>query len=288
MRRLGFVGVGAMGRGICENLIRKSGCPMAVYDISEENLKYFSGRADLAKSASEIFRNSDVTFLSLPDSDVVKEVTNEFFNEEVDGKTVIDLSTSFPLATKELYRHFKAEGGAFIDAPLMGGPADVAAGNAPCMVAGDKEEVDKVMDLLACFANPIEYAGESGNAHAIKLAMNFMGLSYAVIAAQMFPLMEKMGIDTKNLFEIMNESFLGNWIFDFYGKKIVNRDYRMDFALKLGLKDMVYVKKLYEEFNVPAFALDGILNLLRTSLKDGKGAKDFSQCAETMYEFFGL
>ena len=62
----------------------------------------------------------------------------------------------------------------------------------------------------------------------------------------------------------------------------------MDCALKLGLKDMVYVKKLYEEFNVPAFALDGILNLLRTSLKDGKGAKDFSQCAETMYEFFGL
>jgi 3-hydroxyisobutyrate dehydrogenase-like beta-hydroxyacid dehydrogenase len=286
--KLGFIGVGAMGRGMCDNLIKKSGCSLTVYDLSDANVKQFEGRATIAKSSLEVFVNSDVIFLSLPNSDVIADVTDEFFSEGVEGKIVIDLSTSYPMATKQLYERFKAEGGTFIDAPLLGGPADTAAGNAPCIVSGDKEEVDKVMDLLACFANPINFVGVSGNAHTIKLAMNFTALSYAVIVAQMFPLMEKMGIDTKNLFKIMNEGPFGNWVFDFYGKKVVNRDYHMDFALDLGLKDMTYVKKLYEDYNVPAFVLDGVLNLLRTSLKDGKGSQDFSQCAATMYEFFGI
>ncbi|NLJ41978.1 MAG: NAD(P)-dependent oxidoreductase [Clostridiales bacterium] len=288
MKKLGFIGVGAMGRGMCDNLIKKSGCPMTVYDLSLENRKYFEGKATIAKSSLEVFKNSDIVFLSLPDSKTVATVTDEFLNDGVRGKVVIDLSTSYPMATKQLYERFKEEGGVFIDAPLLGGPADTAAGNAPCMISGDKDEIDKVMDLIACYASPIDFVGEAGNAHTIKLAMNFTGLTYAVTAAQMFPLMEKMGIDTKNLFQIMNDGPFGNWMFDFYGKKIVNRDYRMDFALSLGLKDMTYVKKLYEEYNVPAFVLDGVLDLLRTSLKDGKGSKDFSQCAATMYEYLRI
>ncbi|HHT64781.1 MAG TPA: NAD(P)-dependent oxidoreductase [Clostridiales bacterium] len=288
MKRIGFIGVGAMGRGMCENLIQKSGCPMTIFDINQDNANYFSGKAAIASSPAEVLHNSDVLFLSLPNSDVIGKVTDEFFREGVKGKTVIDVSTSYPMATKQLYARFKDEGGVFIDAPLMGGPADTLAGNSPCMVSGDKEEIDKIMHLIECYASPIDYVGESGNAHTIKLAMNFTGLTYAVITAQMFPLMEKMGIDTKNLFRIMNEGSFGNWVFDFYGNKVVNRNYRMDFALELGLKDMTYVKKLYEDFNVPAFTLDGVLDLLRTSLKDGKGKKDFSECAATMYEYLGL
>jgi len=286
--RLGFIGVGAMGRGMCENLIKKSGCSMTIFDINEKNANYFKGKATIAASSLEVFKNSDVIFLSLPNSNVIAEVTDEFFKEGVKGKVVIDVSTSYPMATKQLYARFKEEGGVFIDAPLLGGPAETAAGNAPCMVSGDKEEIDKVMHLIACYADPIDYVGESGNAHTVKLAMNFTSLSYAVVVAQIFPLMEKMGIDTKNLFKIMNEGPFGNWIFDFYGKKVVNRDYHVDFTLDLGLKDMTYVKKLYENYNVPAFVLDGVLDLLRTSLKEGKGRKDFSECAATMYEFLGL
>ena len=164
---------------MCDNLI-KSGCSLTVYDLSDANVKQFEGRATIAKSSLEVFVNSDVIFLSLPNSDVIADVTDEFFSEGVEGKIVIDLSTSYPMATKQLYERFKAEGGTFIDAPLLGGPADTAAGNAPCIVSGDKEEVDKVMDLLACFANPINFVGVSGNAYTIKLAMNFTALSYAV------------------------------------------------------------------------------------------------------------
>lgn len=109
---------------------------------------------------------------------------------------------------------------AFIDAPLLGGPDDTVAGSAPCIIVGDKEFIDRVMDLIGCYASPIDYVGKSGDAHLIKLAMNFRGLSYAVITAQMFSLMEKMGIDAKKLFSIMNTKIFGNWILIFMAKNL--------------------------------------------------------------------
>ncbi len=288
MYKIGFIGVGAMGKGMCDNLIKKSGCEVAVFDVNSENTKHFKSVATICNSSKDVFECSDVIFLSLPNSDIIEKVTNDFFDVGVKDKIVIDVSTSFPVATKALYAKFKAQGGAFIDAPLLGGPADTAAGNAPCMVSGDKDQIDKVMDLMACYAAPIDYMGESGNAHTVKIAMNFTGLGYATVVAQMFPLMEKMGIDTKQLFDVMNKGPFGNWVFDFYGRKVVNKDYHMDFALDLGLKDMTYMKKMYDQYNIPAFMLDGMLDLLRTSLKDGKGPKDYSQCAATVYEYLGI
>ena len=100
--------------------------------------------------------------------------------------------------------------------------------------------------------------------------------------------MEKLGIDTKNLFRIMNEGSFGNGVFEFYGRKFVEKDYHMDFALDMALKDMVYMKRLYEKFNVPAFLLDGGLSLLREAVKDGRGKHDTSEMAAVVYEYLGL
>ena len=155
-------------------------------------------------------------------------------------------------------------------------------------IAGDKEEVDRISELFDCYCKEYNYLGESGNAHLVKLANNFTGLMYALLLAQIFPLMEKMGFDKKKLFDNMNNELFSNWVYRFYGPKIIDKNYRIDFTLELGLKDLTYVKKLYEEFNVPAFALDGGLDLLRTAIKDGKGKLDFSQCAATMYEYFNI
>ena len=287
MKTLGFVGVGAMGRGMCDNLIDKSGLPLSLYDINPDNADYFKGRAEIMPSSLSVFEKSDAVFLSLPNSDIVNAVAGEFLNAGAAGKIVIDVSTSLPIATKALYEKFKACGGAFIDAPLLGGPANTAAGDAPCIVSGDRDKVDAVWRLIACYADPIDYLGASGTAHTAKLAMNFLGLGYATLVAQTFPLMEKLGVDARNLYEVMKPHY-GTFAFNFYGNKTINRDYHLDFALGLGLKDMNYVKALYDQFNVPGFMLDGMIDLLRVSLKDGNGDKDYSRCAATMYQFLGL
>lgn len=287
MRSVGFIGLGKMGRGMCDNIVKK-GYPTTIFDMDPEALAHFGGRATAASAPLDVFLASEVTFLSLPNSNVVEAITGEFLEEDVTGKTVVDTSTSYPESTKELHARFTAAGGQYIDAPLLGSPADTAAGTAPCMISGDQDAVDDVQDIVSSYSTPISYMGPIGSAHTVKIAMNFQGLMYAALAAQMFPLMEKLGIDTKNLFKVMNDGPFGNGVFDFYGPKFVEKDYRMDFALEMALKDMVYMKRLYDQFNVPAFLLDGGLSLLREAVKDGRGKHDTSEMAAVMYEYLGL
>jgi len=287
MKNVGFIGLGMMGSGICSNLI-KQGNNLIVFDINENALKSFKDKANIAENSIEVFKKSDYIFLSLPNSDIVEKVVGEFISLGVRNKKVIDLSTSYPLSTRNLYKIFKKQGGSYIDAPLLGGPAEAAAGELTALVSGDKTDVDDIHDLIMSYCKHYDYVGESGNAHLIKIAMNFTGLMYAALLCQVFPLMEKYGINTKNLFEIMNGEIFGNWVFDFYGKKVVNKDYHLDFSLELALKDMCYMKRLYDEFNTPAFLLDGGLNLMRNAVKDGRSKQDMSSIAATMYEYLGL
>lgn len=287
MLSVGFIGVGKMGRGMCDNII-KNGYATTVFDTASEVLDHFKDRATVASSSLEVFLASDVIFMSLPNSDVVEAMVGEFLQEDFTGKTIVDVSTSYPESTKALHAKCTAQGGQFVDAPLLGSPADTAAGTAPCMISGDREAVDLVWDIVSSYASPIDYMGPVGSAHTVKIAMNFQGLMYAALAAQMFPLMEKLDIDTKKLFKVMNDGPFGNAVFDFYGKKFVEKNYRMDFALEMALKDMVYMKRLYDQFNVPAFLLDGGLSLLREAVKDGRGKHDTSEMAAVMYEYLGL
>ena len=71
MRNIGFVGVGKMGRGMCDNIIKK-GYPTTVYDMDPEARAYFRDKATTASSSLEVFLASGVTFLSLPNSNVVE------------------------------------------------------------------------------------------------------------------------------------------------------------------------------------------------------------------------
>ena len=289
MEKIGFLGLGNIGKGICKNLIEK-GHQLTVYDVSSEAMKRFESKAKLAKDEMEVFANSDIIFFALPDSTVVERVMNKYLDAGIKGKTIIDTSTSYPLSTKELYKKVKAGGGTMVDAPLMAGPAEAEAGILEIVVGGDKEDFDRLGPLFECYCRSYKYVGEIGNGHLAKLAINFCGLSEALIFAQVFPVIAKMGISQDQLFDILNCEALDNWVFKFYAKKYVEKNYHLDFALALGTKDLAYMKKLYEELNVPGFLLDGALDLCRVALKDEKPGEvlDFSYPCHTMYEFVKL
>lgn len=285
MNKMGFIGLGNMGKGICHTLI-SAGKELTVYDISREAMERFSGRAALAEDVLEVLDKSEVVFLSLPNSNVVEDVMEVFFAAGVKGKVIIDMSTSYPLSTRKLYERAKAQGGVFIDAPLMAGPAEAEAGTAEIVVGGDKDEVDKLGGLFASISKSHSYAGEIGSGHLIKLALNFCGLTQALLYAQLFPVMAKMGFSVQEFYDMLNVDGRTSWVLEFYGQKFLKRDYRLDFALELGTKDLAYMKRLYEDLNIPAFILDGALDLCRMTLAGQAPGQtlDFSAPAEMMYK----
>lgn len=285
-RRIGFIGVGNMGKGICHNVIL-AGHEVSVFDVDRERSERFSGQAHICSTLEDVCAGSDILFLSLPNSGIVEKVMDTVFSLGVKGKLVIDLSTSDPVSTRKLYGRMKVLGGDFVDSPLIAGPQDAWDKTLTAVVAGDKEVVDSYEDLFLSYCKSYDYVGGSGNGHLVKLAQNWAGLLQAVLYAQLYPVMSHYGLEAEKLYDVLHTEFFDNWFFRFYSKKYVNRTYDLDFSLDLGLKDLMYMKKLCDEIGVPGFMLDGAIDLCRITLKgkqDGHEVKDMSSIADTMYK----
>ena len=285
MQKLGFIGLGRMGSGIAMNLVEK-GYEMSVYNRSPEKLRPFEGKAAVCASPAEVLRLSEVVFLCLSDSASVESVMEELFAEGVKEKIILDMTTSFPTSTRRLCARAEAAGGHFLDHPLGGGPEEARSGALGTLIGGDPEVISSLTPLINDYCAHCTVAGGIGSAHTMKLMMNFYGLMSVVVISQMFPLAEKMGLEPGVLLAAMRPH--GDWTFNFYAPKIAARSYEKAVSLNIVLKDLTYVKWMFEEQGVPAFALDGALSLLRTAVKEGRGEDDFSTVAATMYGFLGI
>lgn len=287
LKNIAVIGLGNMGGGIASCLAKK-GYTLFVYDKSEEKRAVFLNSARPCESAEEAVRAGDAILLSLPNSEIVEATFRDLPDDATAGKIFLDLSTSFPLSTKALAEELARKDALLLDAPLLAGPDEAKAGTLTAMIGGDRAAFDRVSPLLADFCEKFDYVGTSGSAHTMKIMMNFTGLMYALLLGQMFPLAEKTGLDPKALYELMNNDAFSNWMYRFYAPKMIDRSFTEAFSLKLGLKDLRYMKELYNAYGVPAFALDGGIALLERCVEEGRGDRDFSECAAAMYELLGL
>lgn len=284
---IGFIGLGRMGGGICSNLIR-NGYKVLVFDSDPPKMEGYKDKASISKDAVEILRGSDLIFLSLPSSVQVEEITAQFICSGVKGKTVIDLSTSFPPSSREIYMKFKNEGGFFADASLTGTPAQAAEGKAAVLFGGDRNVYDRYKPVIGCFAREVYYMGESGAGNVTKLANNYLACMYTALYSEIFTLAEKMGMDPKRLFDVISDSGVNCPIYQLSAGKITKRDYFQSFALELALKDMTYIKKMSEKLQVPSLMLDGGLNMMRMAVSEGLGQKDITEMARIPRKLCGL
>ena len=285
MEKIGFIGLGNMGGAICHALVDK-GNSVTVFDLSEKALAGFQGKAAIAKDAIDVLDNSDIVFLSLPASKHVIPILESYLAHGVEGKTVVDTSTSYPETTREFYERFKAAGGNLVDLAISGSPADAPKGALLALFGGDPEQHERLAPIVGCFANRYPNLGGSGNGHTAKILFNFVAMTYVNIYAMAFPLADKMGLDMHQLFDLLMTTGMGCGIMNFYVPKMIDRTYDMAFALELAHKDLTYCRNLFEKYQVPAFALDGELAMLRTAIRDGKGKMDYSACIGTMFEYF--
>lgn len=286
MKKIGCIGLGNMGRGVCHRLI-ESGTSVVVYDVSKEAAEQFAHQAEIAPDVKTIFDGCDVIFLSLPNSKIVESTIEQALDCSLENKIIVDMSTSNPISTRALYQKLKERGCALIDAPLSSGPQQAWEGTMQIVVAGDSDKVEQCDPLFRSFCSGYDYVGDSGNAHLIKLAKNWAGLLQAMLYAQLYPTMERLGIPAEKLYHILDNQVLANWIFHFYGEKFVKQEYPMDFALALGYKDICYMRDLCNSVGAPAYMLDGAVKLCEDALAyaDSQGVKaDMSYvCAQVRH-----
>jgi len=243
--RIGFVGLGLMGRGMAKNIVAK-GFPLTV--IAHRNRAPVDdlvthGAAE-AKSLAELAERSDIVVLCVTGSPEVEATVAGPQGLASAGKAlmIVDCSTSEPSSTIRLAAELGSRGITLIDAPLSRTPKDAEAGTLDVMAGGAAADFERARPLLETFAGRIVHTGPVGSGHTMKLLNNFVSLGYAALYSEALALGAKAGLTPKTFDAVIRGGRMDNPSYRTFFQWVLDRDPDAHrFAIRNGLKDLNYL-----------------------------------------------
>lgn len=273
MAKIGFIGLGNMGGGMCANLA-KAGHAVNAFDLSADAVaKAVANGATGAATIADAVTDVDVVVSMLPAG---KHVDAVYFGDDgvaahaAAGTTFLDCSTIAVEDARTAHEKAEAAGFKMVDAPVSGGVAAADAGTLTFMVGGSKEAFEIAKPFLDIMGKNVFHAGASGNGQVAKIANNMLlGISM-IGTCEAFNLAEKLGLDAQTFFDISSTASGQCWSMTSYCPSPgpvptapSNRDYQPGFAVAMMLKDLK----------------------LAAGAADGAGANiEFGKLAEQVYE----
>lgn len=245
--KLGWIGLGNMGNPMAKNLI-KAGYDISVYNRSADKTEDFKLKATICESISELVKNSDIIFTMLTNDDAVNQVYKEILTENLDGKLFIDCSTISQECSLANAKLIKAKNAGFIDAPVAGSTLPAKEGTLIMMAGGDSKDIERAKPYFDKLGKLTKHLGENGTGVAAKLSINyFLSLIYQGLAETVL-FSESLGLERKDMLEIINESACGNGATKVKTPLLINDNYPAAFALDLMLKDILLAQKAGANF----------------------------------------
>ncbi|KIC62929.1 NAD(P)-dependent oxidoreductase [Chryseobacterium taiwanense] len=245
--KIGFIGLGNMGHPMAKNL-EKAGFQLSVFNRTIEKAEDFKEKSIVYNSVSEVVKNSDVIFTMLTNDTAVKAVYEEVLNQDITGKLFVDMSTISPEATSEISNAVKIKEAGFIDAPVAGSTKPAADGTLIIMVGGEEKDLTRAEPYLQKLGKTIKHLGENGKGIAAKLSVNYFISTIYQGLAETILFSDKLGIERKDMLEIINESASGSGATKVKTPLLIEDNYDPAFALDLMLKDILLAKNAGADF----------------------------------------
>ncbi|HXV82017.1 MAG TPA: NAD(P)-dependent oxidoreductase [Candidatus Binatia bacterium] len=279
METVGFIGLGNMGGPVAGH-IQGAGYPMIVYDLRDEATRSFRERgANVAESAAELARKSDVIITALPmpaDVEQVARGANGIIEGIRLGSVYVDISTSPPSLVRGLEPLFRAKGASVLDAPVASGQPGAARGIHEVMVGGEREIFERVKPILTAFGDQVLYAGPLGSGSICKLVHQMIGCSVSQAIAEGLSLGVKAGVEPKVLWDCVRRGMVGRMhVLHYQVPQTVFRGTfeTQTFPLKLLRKDVRLATDLGRELNVPLSVANIAEQILVEAINRGWGDK---------------
>lgn len=276
-RRLGFIGLGVMGKPMCLNLIR-AGYSLRVYDINSEAVEELvQAGAKAATSPSAIGSECDVIFTMLPDSPHVEAVINgkDGVLEGIKpGCTIIDMSSIAPSMAQKLHALAKEKGVAMLDAPVSGGEPKAIDGTLSIMIGGDKKDFDSIEDLLLIMGASALLLGEIGSGNVCKLANQIMVAVHLSAMSEAMVFAEKAGVDAEKVYEAIRGGLAGSTVLDAKMPLILDRNFKPGGPIRMHTKDLVNVRDFAMEIDAPIPLTVQVMEFMKALKADGKAEDD--------------
>ena len=277
--KVGFIGVGTMGRHMAANLMR-SGFALVVNDVRKEAAaSHIKDGATWADSPKAVAEASDVVFTSLPGPVEVEAVAlgdKGLLAGMSAGKVYFDLSTNSPTVVRRIHGVFKERGVHMLDAPVSGGPRGAQSGKLAIWVGGDETIFQKCKNVLDGFSDQAYYVGAIGAGSVAKLVHNCAGYMIQTALAEVFTMGVKAGVDPLVIWKAVRQGAGGRRrTFDGLADQFLpNKFDPPSFALRLAHKDVTLATQLGREVKVPMKLANITLEEMTEALNRGWAERD--------------
>ena len=276
---IGFIGLGHMGSGIAENLL-KSGEAVQVWNRSPEPVEALLAKgAQRAETPAEAFM-ADVVFSMLAQDDVVEQIilAPGVLDGARAGAVHVNLATISVALAQRLEHEHGRRGLGYVAAPVLGRPDVAAAGDLNVLVAGPPAAVAHVRPLLELFAKAVWPLGGAAHlANVVKLACNFSLASMIETLAEAGALVQAHGVDPAALYDVMTATLFAAPAYKTYAPLIAERRFSPPgFKLPLGLKDIRLTLQAGEAQHVPLPLASLLRDHFIEAIAGGDGEKEWS------------
>ena len=279
MKKIGFIGLGIMGKPMSKNLL-KAGYELVVLDRNQSAVdEIVALGAKSAATPKEVAQQVEAIITMLPNSPHVKEVVlgeNGVIEGAKEGLVVIDMSSIAPLVSREIYEALKEKGVKMIDAPVSGGEPKAIDGTMSVMVGGDKEVFDACYDVMDAMAGSVVYTGEIGAGNITKLAnQTIVALNIAAMS-EAYILATKAGVDPELVYQAIRGGLAGSTVLDAKSNMVMDRNFKPGFRIDLHIKDLGNVLDTAHGVGAPLPLTAAVMEMMQAIKLDGCGTEDHS------------
>jgi len=253
-RRLGFIGLGNLGRPLAANLLA-AGFPLTVHDRNTDAARQLlADGAAWADSPAAVARVSDTVLTCLPSPGAVSDVVegeDSVLDGLAPGGTWIDSSTNDRHELERLAARAAAQGVECLEAPVTGGVHLAATGQITVIVGGAPAVFAAHLPVFEAIGGRVFHVGPLGSASVLKVITNMLAFIHLVAAGEALMLARRGGLDLAQSYEVIGASSGTSFVHETESQVILNGSYDIGFTLDLACKDLGFAHDLGEELGVP-------------------------------------
>jgi 3-hydroxyisobutyrate dehydrogenase len=280
-----ILGVGTMGTGMAHRLLAR-GANVTVYARRPEKREEFEkAGAKAAETPAKAVENAGIIISIVSDDTASREIwlgASGALHALAPGSVSVESSTVSPELIMELGKRFTEAGREFLDAPVTGSKPQAAAGELTFLVGGEASSLKKAEPVLTQLGSKIKHMGPLGSGARMKLINNMLCAVQAAGLAEALTLAEKSGLLIDSVLDVLTNGAPGSPMVKTLSKRMVSRDYAVNFYLHLMAKDVGYAIDLSENHHVSHQTANAALNLLNDAKAKGWSDKDFSSLVEPL------
>ena len=238
--KIGFVGLGIMGSPMAANLLT-GGHQVQAFDIQPVSDALLAKGAVAAKSGRDAAEHSDIVIVMVPDTPHVEAAL--FAKDGIaegltKGKTVVDMSSISPSATKGFAKKINELGCDYLDAPVSGGEVGAKNATLSIMVGGPQAAFDRVKPLFDLLGKNITLVGGNGDGQTAKVANQIIVALNIEAVAEALLFAAKAGADPAKVRQALMGGFASSKILEVHGERMINRTFNPGFRIELHQKDL--------------------------------------------------